>query len=87
MSEEETPIVWLRDHDTKHPVLVLDESDSVGVALRALKPGEKLQGVEVLQRIPKGHKIALHAVAEGDAVIKYAQSIGVASRYMCTRTI
>jgi len=82
MSTDDTPIVWLRDHDTKQPILVLDESDSVGVALRALKPGEMLHGIEVLQRIPKGHKISLTAVPEGESVTKYAQSIGVASRYI-----
>ncbi len=82
MNDQDTPIVWLRDRDTKQPFLVLDEADSVGVALRALKPGEVVNGLEVLQRIPKGHKIALTNVQTGTAVIKYAQTIGVASRYI-----
>jgi len=82
MTESESPIVWLRDRDTQQPLLVLDEADTVGVALRALKPGEHVLGVEVLQRVPKGHKLAIKAIQEGDSVIKYAQSIGVASRYI-----
>lgn len=82
MNNEDTPIVWLRDRDTKQPFLVLDEADSVGVALRALKPGEVINGIEVLQRIPKGHKIALKELQPDTPVIKYAQSIGLASRYI-----
>ncbi len=82
MSDDVTPIVWLREHDTKQPLLVLDESDSVGVALRALKPGERANGVEVLQRIPKGHKMSLTGVDEGDPIYRYAQSIGIAGRYI-----
>jgi len=82
MSDTDTPIVWLRDRDTQQPLLVLDESDSVGVALRALKPGENIDGIEVLQRIPKGHKMARVSIESGVSVKKYAQSIGVASRYI-----
>jgi len=78
----EKPIVWLRERDTKQPLLVLDSSDTVGVALRALKPGELINDIEVLQRIPKGHKMALTGLDEGQAVTKYAQSIGIASRYI-----
>lgn len=82
MSETETPIVWLRERDTKQPLLVLDDADTVGVALRALKPGELINDIEVLQRIPKGHKMALTGLNEGQSVTKYSQSIGVASRYI-----
>lgn len=82
MSNEGTPIVWLRDHDTQQPLLVLDDSDTVGVALRPLTPGELINGIEVLQRIPKGHKMALTNLDAGESVTKYAQSIGVASRHI-----
>lgn len=82
MSDSEAPIVWLRDRDTAQPLLVLDDTDTVGVALRALKPGEVVNNIEVLQRIPKGHKMALTGLQEKQSVTKYAQSIGVASRYI-----
>ena len=82
MSDNSTPIVWLRERDTKQPLLILDDADTVGVALCALKPGEVINDIEVLQRIPKGHKMALAALQEGQSVTKYAQSIGVASRYI-----
>jgi len=64
MSDSEAPIVWLRDRDTAQPLLVLDDTDTVGVALRALKPGEVVNNIEVLQRIPKGHKMALTGLQE-----------------------
>lgn len=82
MADDTSPIVWLRERDTTQPLLVLDEQDSVGVALRALTPGQLVHGVEVLQRIPKGHKMALQGIEVGLPVLKYAQSIGVASRYI-----
>jgi len=82
MGDSDEPIVWLRERDTDTPLLVLDKADSVGVALRALKPGESIDGVTVEQRVSKGHKLSLRSIEEGESVIKYAQSIGVASRYI-----
>lgn len=82
MSDSISPIVWLRDRDTRQPLLILDKADTVGVALRALKPGEIINDIEVLQHIPKGHKMAVTGLNEGQPVTKYAQSIGVASRYI-----
>jgi len=77
----DTPIVWLDDHDSLagKPLLTLSAEDSVGVALRALKDGEKLDGLTVSGRVMKGHKVALRAIAKGEQVIKYAQVIGIAS--------
>lgn len=64
-------------------VVVLDETDNVGVALRAIAPGEMLTiGERVLaatDRIPTGHKIALSGIPSGQRVVKYGQTIGKAS--------
>ena len=75
-------------------LLRLDPADSVGVALRAIAPGEVLtfgtggpsstgrtdgEGVRSIDRVPPGHKVALIDVAEGERVLKYAQTIGFAS--------
>lgn len=56
-------------------LLRLDNADNVGVATRALAVGES----GATEAIPRGHKMALGAIAQGAAVRKYAQVIGYAS--------
>src|SRR5262245_22185612 len=63
-------------------VLVLKPGDDVGVAVTDLEPGdqpEQLAGVTVRGSVPRGHKVALRAVAPGDPVRKYGQLIGSAT--------
>jgi len=60
-------------------VLRLDASDNVAVAQTRLTAGADAGGVTVIQDVPKGHKVALCAIAKGHPVIKYAQRIGLAS--------
>lgn len=81
---ESTPVVWLDGkQSTSQPLLRLAEADTVGVALRTLKPDESLtiddSELVVAERIMKGHKIALCDMPVGSRVIKYAQLIGLAS--------
>lgn len=63
--------------------LVITERDNVATALEALEPGRRLEldghRVTVAEAIGSGHKIALRAIAAGEAVIKYGSPIGVAS--------
>ena len=65
-------------------VLRLKDGDDVAVALEPLEPGARvdLNGVEVLvhEAVPAGHKIALRAIATGEAVRKYGAAIGIASQ-------
>lgn len=79
MSDDVQPLVFHSKNDTAQPFIKLQDSDTVAVALRALKAGEVLEGLTVADSIPKGHKIALQDVASGAKVYKYAQLIGVAS--------
>jgi arabinonate dehydratase len=67
-------------------LLTLAPNDDVGIALDDLAQGEQLADLgpglpaaEVADRVPRGHKIALHDVAEGAPVRKYGQVIGMAS--------
>lgn len=57
-------------------------SDMVAVALKPLSAGSVLdvdgQSVTLAEDIPQGHKFALTAIREGDAVIKYGCRIGIA---------
>lgn len=62
----------------------LHASDNVAVARVPLAGGQVVRagGVEVRARgaVPAGHKIALQAIPEGTALIRYGQVIGRASR-------
>lgn len=65
-------------------LLRLHPEDDVAVALRPLAPGEPLppEFAELRPRaaIPRGHKIALRAIAEGAPVRKAGVPIGRATR-------
>ena len=57
----------------------LSPEDDVVTAIRALRPGDVVEGVRVAEPVPAGHKLATRAMAAGEAVVKYGQRIGVAS--------
>jgi altronate hydrolase len=58
--------------------LRLRAEDNVALALAPLAPGDVVEGVTVREAIPLGHKVALSAIPEGGAVLKYANLIAVA---------
>ena len=60
----------------------LHPQDNVLIALRDLVAGEVLPdlAVPLTEPVPRGHKIALEAVAAGANVIRYGQIIGAASQ-------
>jgi altronate hydrolase len=66
------------------PLLRLHPDDPVAIARHDLAAGDPLVGGErpLLARepIPSGHKVALRTLEEGQAVHKYGQVIGVATR-------
>lgn len=62
-------------------------SDNVATALDELKPGPaRINGdslerqIEVLEKIPRGHKIAIKDISKGEKIIKYGITIGVATK-------
>ncbi|MGG7564882.1 UxaA family hydrolase [Rhodovulum sp. DZ06] len=57
----------------------LDAADNVVTATRSMQAGEAVEGVSTASLIPRGHKIAVAAIARGAAVRKYAQVIGYAA--------
>ena len=66
---------------------VISNRDNVATALEALACGEvRLLGeadraaVTAVAEVPKGHKIALRAIAEGEDIVKYGIPIGHATR-------
>jgi altronate hydrolase len=62
-------------------ILRLDPSDNVIVAVDEIPVGAAPKGaVAACERIPKGHKMAVVAAAEGSPIRKFGQIIGFASR-------
>ena len=60
----------------------LNPKDNVIIALKDLGAGATVSGLDVAlaEPVARGHKIATHPVAAGEKVIRYGQTIGVASR-------
>ena len=63
---------------------MITESDNVATALEPLEVGREVRAgpaaVVVRDPIPRGHKLALRAIGEGESVVKYGSAIGVASQ-------
>jgi altronate hydrolase len=64
--------------------IVISAEDNVATALEAIERGQTVHAggatVTATDAIPRGHKIALRAIAAGDRVIKYGSPIGSASQ-------
>jgi altronate dehydratase len=65
---------------TPPALLRIQADDDVAVATRDLHAGERVEGVVVLDAIPRGHKLALRDRAAGQALNKFAHVIGIATR-------
>ena len=61
-------------------VLVLDPRDNIAVCLVDLNQGDVVEQddlkITVLNRIPRGHKIASSDIAKNDGIIKYGERMG-----------
>lgn len=67
-------------NDVGKPAVVrLSPQDNVVVAVDILREGAVAGGVKALARIPRGHKMAIEPIAEGEPVRKYGQVIGAAT--------
>ncbi|PHR23248.1 MAG: galactonate dehydratase [Hoeflea sp.] len=66
----------------------LNESDNVIIALKDLATGAVLPGLDVplAEAVARGHKIASRAIAEGEKVIRYGQTIGIATSAIAAGT-
>ena len=57
----------------------LHASDNLAVAIDAIRAGDTVQGVVATDRVPRGHKMAIAAIAKGQPVMKFGQVIGFAA--------
>lgn len=66
----------------KTVLLLLDAADNVAVALEPLESGTRCvcqeQHLTVTEHIPFAHKIARKPIMQGQHVLKYGESIGIA---------
>jgi altronate hydrolase len=60
--------------------LKLNAQDNVIVAVEEFSAGSSPAGVIARERVPRGHKMASVAIAEGEPIRKFGQIIGFASR-------
>ena len=58
----------------------LSAEDNVVVAVDPIAPGTAVAGATACERVPRGHKMAVAAIAADEAVRKYGQVIGFAAR-------
>ncbi|MBL0402559.1 altronate dehydratase [Microvirga aerilata] len=58
----------------------LHENDNSAVAVDPIVPGSILHGITAKSRVPRGHKIALAPIAQGEPILKFGQIIGFASQ-------
>ena len=61
-------------------VLILDSRDNIAVCLVDLNEGDVIDqddfSITVLNRIPRGHKIASSDIAKNEGIIKYGERMG-----------
>ena len=60
------------------------ERDNLVTCVKAMRPGERIlvdgREIEVREDIPRFHKVAIAEIRKGEAVYKYGEVMGVASR-------
>ncbi len=66
-------------------VMIMDDKDNVAVALHPIAEITRVtlpDGRVILsaEPIPQAHKIAIHPIAKGEAVIRYGENIGYATK-------
>ena len=73
----------MSDEQPGHPrVIHLAAGDNVVVAVEAIKPGDTAHGITARARVPKGHKMAIGPIREGEPVVKLGQIIGFATSHV-----
>ncbi|NIX77280.1 UxaA family hydrolase [Microvirga terricola] len=58
----------------------LHDRDNLVVAVEPIEVGASVHGVTARQRVPRGHKMAIAAIRQGEPVLKFGQIIGFASQ-------
>ena len=68
-----------KEHATEALFIKVHESDNVAIIVNdnGLKAGTRFSnGLELIEHIPQGHKVALEPIAQGGDIIRYGEVIG-----------
>ena len=65
--------------------VLVNPKDNIAVAIKEIKAGETVTGIESLELqanedIMRNHKVAIAEMAENEPVLKYGEKIGFASK-------
>ena len=72
--------------ETAEPrTLRLHAEDNIAVAIDPLAAGLEVAGITTRAPVPRGHKVATRDIAEGEAIRKFGQIIGFATRRLQRR--
>lgn len=68
------------------PTIRLNTDDNVVVAVRRIVAGQNISEGDIIVKndIPAGHKVATQEILRGETIIKYGQTIGMASQNIAT---
>ena len=74
--------------DESPDAILINESDNVAVCLEdvaegvdaSIMTGKNTITVKATNAVPRGHKIAVRDIAEGQSILKYGEVIGKASK-------
>lgn len=69
-------------------LMIMHPQDNVAVCLRPLEVGEEIQvphdekilSVKIVESVPLGHKVSLSPISSGQAITKYGEIIGRATK-------
>src|SRR5262249_3968780 len=78
-------LLWAQRHEASSTMstprtIRLSPEDNVVVAVDQIPSGVTAAGVVARERVPRGHKMAVAGIREGEPVRKYGQTIGFASK-------
>ena len=65
--------LYIKVHDTDNVAIIVNNN---GLAAGTKFP----DGLELVEHIPQGHKVALHDIAKGGNIVRYGEIIGYAVR-------
>ncbi len=70
----------LRCSDKDNVAVLFEENVTAGTDVDVRDKRGNTMVVKINEAIPYGHKLALAAIAKGEDIIKYGESIGIATR-------
>src|SRR6266542_4441976 len=76
---EKLPSMKIVKPPTKDPrTIKLNSADNIVVAVDNVEKGASSSGIAANARVPRGHKMAVVAIAKGEPIRKFGQIIGFA---------